>query len=84
MASNRVTIRIGPALERQLRRRSALTGKDESTLIRAALKEYLSRTEDGVSAYDVARSEGLIGCCEGAPKDLSTDKKHLLGFGEDA
>jgi putative addiction module CopG family antidote len=38
------------------------------------------------TAYDVARRAGLIGCLKGAPHsptDLSTNPKHMEGFGRD-
>jgi len=41
-------------------------------------------TED--SAYDVAHRAGLIGCLKGtrhSPTDLSTNPKHMEGFGRD-
>jgi hypothetical protein len=38
------------------------------------------------SAYDLASRAGLIGCIPGAPRsptDLSTNPKHMEGFGRD-
>ena len=38
------------------------------------------------TAYDVARRAGLIGCIKGAPRsstDLSTNPKHMEGFGRE-
>jgi hypothetical protein len=38
------------------------------------------------TAYDVASCAGLIGCIKGAPRsptDLSTNPKHMEGFGRD-
>ena len=38
------------------------------------------------TAYDVARRADLIGCLKGAPRsptDLSTNPKHMEGFGRD-
>ena len=43
-----------------------------------------SDTEE--TAYDVASRAGLIGCLQGAPRsptDLSTNPKHMEGFGRD-
>ena len=37
-----------------------------------------------VTAFDVASRAGLIGCIKGTPRsptDLSTDPKHMKGFG---
>ncbi len=38
------------------------------------------------TAYDVAGRAGLIGCIKGAPRsptDLSTNPRHMEGFGHD-
>jgi Arc/MetJ-type ribon-helix-helix transcriptional regulator len=38
------------------------------------------------TAYDIARRGGLIGCLKGtsrSPTDLSTNPKHMEGFGRD-
>jgi Arc/MetJ-type ribon-helix-helix transcriptional regulator len=38
------------------------------------------------TAFDVASRAGLIGCLQGAPRsptDLSTNPKHMEGFGRD-
>ncbi len=32
------------------------------------------------SAYELFRKAGLIGCANGLPKNLSTNKKHFAGF----
>jgi hypothetical protein len=43
-----------------------------------------SRQDAEETAYDVASRAGLIGCIKGAPRsptDLSTNPKHMEGFG---
>ena len=82
MTSKRLSIRIGPKLEENLRRRAKSSGKDESTIVREALEDYLSRTRPPASAYDLAKEAGLIGCVRDAPADLSTNRKYFEGFGE--
>jgi hypothetical protein len=59
-----------------------LRGQSESEVIREALEQHLKEKLKGVSAYDVFKAAGLIGCAKGAPKDLSTNKKYFKGFGE--
>lgn len=34
------------------------------------------------SFYDAMNERGLIGCIQDAPPDLSTNPKHMEGFGE--
>jgi hypothetical protein len=41
----------------------------------------LSGHEPSLTAYDIARKNGLIGVVRNAPRDLSTGKAHLDGFG---
>lgn len=81
MASHRITIRIPQDLERQLRNRSRLKGQTESTLVREALEHYLGQPFAEHSAYEAAQAAGLIGSVKRAPKDLSTNRRHLGGFG---
>jgi predicted DNA-binding protein len=86
MASDRITIRIPEMLGRRLRHRSRMKGQPESVLIREALETYLGQTSEARPAYELAEEAGLIGFIErGAkslPKDLSTNRRYLEGFGK--
>ncbi len=82
MASNRVTFRIPDSLEKKLRNRVVQCGTSESELVRKALESYLSDASEGRSALEVAGELGLVGCYKGGPKDLSTNSRHLKGFGQ--
>jgi hypothetical protein len=53
--------------------------------MRRALKAFLQAPIDfnapaAPSACDLLAD--LVGCCEGAPADLSSNPEHLAGFGE--
>ena len=53
--------------------------------MRRALKAFLqapmsSSTLASPSACDLLAD--LVGCCQGAPADLSSNPEHLAGFGE--
>lgn len=50
--------------------------------MRDALESYLGRAENAKSAYELAEASGLIGCIRHAPKDLSTNRRHMDGFGK--
>jgi len=65
-----------------LKERSRLTGARESDVVREALERLLSSGGGEPSAYDRAADAGLIGCVRGGRKDLSTNKKHMKGFGK--
>ena len=80
MKSTRITVRIGVTLERKLRKKVALTGKDEPSIIREALEEYLSRPEAKPSAYDIAVECGLVGSVRTLHEYLSTNPD-FRGFG---
>jgi hypothetical protein len=52
----------------------------------APLAEKKSQTTDengeAETPYEVLLRHGLIGCIEGTPVDLSTNKKHMEGYGK--
>jgi metal-responsive CopG/Arc/MetJ family transcriptional regulator len=82
MASQRITIRIPERLGQRLSSRSRMQGQSESELVRQALENYLSQSQEERSAYEVAREAGLIGSVKRAPGDLSTNRRHFDGFGK--
>ena len=82
MSSNRITVRVPQTLTARLRSRSRAKGTTESELIREALENYLGQSEGGRSAYELAEAAGIIGAARNAPKDLSTNPRHLKGFGK--
>jgi len=82
MASQRITVRIPKALGALLRDRSRAKGQTPSDLVRVALETHLGRAGNSRSAYELAEEAGLIGCAGRTPKDLSTNRRHLDGFGK--
>jgi metal-responsive CopG/Arc/MetJ family transcriptional regulator len=82
MSSQRITVRVPKTLGTLLRDRSRAKGKTPSDLVRVALESYLGRGASQNSAYELAEEAGLIGCVRRAPKDLSTNRRHLDGFGK--
>ncbi len=82
MATQRISVRVPEKIAQRLKERSRMTGARESAVVRDALEQYLSKSPDEQTAYDLAREAGLIGCVQGAPKDLSTNKRHFKGFGK--
>ena len=62
---------------RRLKNHAAVTGGSKSALVRDALENYLREVPTSSSAYDLARAAGLIGCVDGAPPDLSSDREHF-------
>jgi putative addiction module CopG family antidote len=69
-------------LKQALPKRATRSGK------RAQRGEPAATATEGAqkTAYDVARRAGVIGCLKGSrrsPTDLSTNPKHMEGFGRD-
>jgi hypothetical protein len=81
MASQRITVRVPATLGTRIRERSRIKGQTPSDLVRVALESYLAEDSGVGSAYEAAQAAGLIGCVRGAPKDLSTSRRHFEGFG---
>ena len=86
MASDRITIRLPETLGERLRHRSRIKGQPESELVREALETYLAQPTEARPAYELAAAAGLIGCIRRGPKspptDLSSNPRHLQGFGK--
>ncbi|MBV9573888.1 MAG: ribbon-helix-helix protein, CopG family [Acidobacteriales bacterium] len=82
MASDRITVRVSPALTVRLRHCSRAKGATESELVRDALESYLRHSEGKRSAYELAEEAGIIGSARTAPRDLSTNPRYLEGFGK--
>lgn len=81
MPTERLSIRIPEELRGNLESLIQTTGKTESELVREALEEYCFKRASGPSCYDLAEKAGLIGCAKNVPNDLSTNARHMEGFG---
>ncbi len=62
------------------------TCKSPQQVVEDALRQYSIEVSavvsTGTSLYDRLAQDGLIGCLEGTPSDLSTNPKYMEGFGE--
>ena len=79
----RISVRVPPRLDQRLQRRTKLTGKSESAIVREAIEAHLAEPPDAGSAYALAVRLGLVGMAKGLPPDLSTNSKYMAGFGKD-
>lgn len=77
-----LSLRISKAEVKALRSRARKEGVSQSSVVRRALRAYgvTPESEPRKSGYDVIKH--IIGKNRGGPKDLSTNKKHLVGYGE--
>jgi metal-responsive CopG/Arc/MetJ family transcriptional regulator len=82
MASDRLSLRLPEPLRSGMENLSELTGRTESDLVREAIGEYLSRHATMPTCYDLAQQFGVIGCVTSGKGDLSTNPKHMEGFGQ--
>ena len=74
-------MRVSPTMEKSLRRRTRLTGKSESAIVREAIEAHLALPPSAESAYDVALRLGLVGAAKNLPADLSGNPIYLEGMG---
>lgn len=81
MKDCRISVRLAPELRRRLKNAARRSGQRESELIRGAVERQLAAEDEALTAYDHARDAGLLGAVRGAPRDLSTSRKHFDGFG---
>jgi predicted transcriptional regulator len=82
MASDRLSLRLPEPLRHGLETLVATTGRTESDLAREAIAEYLLRRSQMPTCFEIADEAGLIGCVESGVGDLSTNPKHMRGFGQ--
>ncbi len=82
MASDRLSLRLPEALRSGMEILSESTGRTESDLAREAIEEYLARHASMPTCYDLAAQAGVIGCVDSGEGDLSTNPKHMKGFGQ--
>lgn len=73
-----ITVKLPEQLAAWLSRRARELGRPQSDLVREALQRS-SEGNGGASCHDLFAD--VCGVIEG-PKDLSTNPRHLAGFGE--
>jgi len=83
MAESRLTIRVERELRHRLEAKAASSGNNVSSVVRDALEQYLVDSPGEKTCFDLANELGVIGIAKKAPKDLSTNRKYLEGFGKD-
>ena len=73
-----ITVKLPETLAASLSRRARQLGRPQSDLVRDALRRALDGKSGG-SCHDLFSD--VCGVIDG-PRDLSTNPKHLSGFGE--
>ena len=80
---NTLTIKIPLGLDTALAQASERQQLSKSELVRQAITAYLGQAGSQArapSALDLAGD--LVGCFSGGPADLSSNRRHLDGFGQ--
>ena len=80
---NTLTIKIPLGLDTALAQASERQQLSKSELVRRAVAAYIGQTQSQArapSALDIAGD--LVGCFSGGPVDLSSNPRHLDGFGK--
>ena len=75
-----ISIKIPDPLFHDLTVRAARSSTSQSEIVRAALAAYLQADAGGQAASCAQRAKRWVGIVKG-PKDLSSNPKHLDGFG---
>lgn len=81
MQTETLAIRVSKAERTAIRKRAKLEKLSQGDLVRRALRAYGVTPEfaPAKTGYDVIKH--LIGSCKGGSPDLSTNPKHLEGYG---
>jgi hypothetical protein len=75
----RVDVRLKQELENEAREKSTTP----SEIVRQALEEHMRQRTRRINCRDLAERLGVLGSAKGLPGDLSTNPKHMEGFGRD-
>jgi len=82
MKDHRITVRFPPELHRRLKAAARIRETRQSDLVRGGVELHLAAEEDSLTAYEHAKKAGLIGAVKGTARDLSTNPKYFIGFGD--
>lgn len=77
-----LTIKVPDELARRLEQRAKRSGRSKSSLARESIERDLDRdraVEEPPSVYDLVKDD--LGCVDSGVTDLSSNPKHMEGFG---
>ena len=78
-----LTVKIPSSLDSELMQASVREHMSESELVRRAITTNLGRVKkDAAPASALEQAGDLVGCFAGGPADLSSNARHLDGFGK--
>jgi hypothetical protein len=76
-----ISVKVPHSLKLRMERESSRRGLSKSRLIRDALESAFGQGKEmpGATVFDLTND--LCGSVRGGPRDLSSNKKHLGGYG---
>ena len=77
-----LSLKVPAALERKLAAVVKRRGVRKSIVVREALSRYLDDSSELRRGSFLDLASDLFGCVKGAPADLSSNPRHLAGFGK--
>ena len=83
-----MSLELTPELQKQVEQIARRSGKSTDEVLRDLIADGLAQrasqspVESGESLYDALARSGSLGCEKGDPADLSTNPRHMEGFGE--
>jgi hypothetical protein len=75
------SLKLPKSLGKRLQQAAKKRGQSKSEIARAALEQFLSNDADAAPGSLLQAMQPWIGCVAG-PGDLSTNPKHMEGFGK--
>ena len=76
-----ISLKLPEGLDHRLETSAKGLGTSKSDLIRSAIEVYFAAAEPGYAGSCLALMGDLVGTLEG-PRDLSSNKKYMAGFGK--
>jgi Arc/MetJ-type ribon-helix-helix transcriptional regulator len=76
-----LSVKVPEALDRKIMAAVKRRRMQKSVVVREALERYLDETHEARSGSFLDLAGDLIGCVKDAPADLSSNPKHLDGYG---
>lgn len=76
-----LSLKLPAPLHQELETAARRKGRSKSEVLRTALEQYLHGSQSARADSFLEKAADVIGSVSG-PRDLSTNPKHLKGFGE--
>jgi len=76
-----LSVKVPEALDRKITAAVKRRGMQKSEVVREALERYLDETHEVRRGSFLDLAGDLVGCVKDAPADLSSNPKHMNGYG---